>query len=187
MLDATEDQLAATLDAIETTSVERLILVGDPRQLPPIGAGRPFVDIVRYLNGDDANIAEKAPPGYAELKLCAVRPSSRLLQDSRRRRATTSSCRDGSGAKLQIPVQMKRGIVWQAGNQSAFEQFAGKMMPIFRRSSCSDKGGDAGYLARARFRRGAGRRLLRDQPWRPSVQRRRVLQPISSLERCPRR
>ena len=65
----TEDQLAATLDAIETTSVERLILVGDPRQLPPIGAGRPFVDIVRYLNGDDANIADKAPPGYAELKI----------------------------------------------------------------------------------------------------------------------
>ena len=64
----TEDQLAATLDAIETTSVERLILVGDPRQLPPIGAGRPFVDIVRYLNGDDAIIADKAPPGTQNLR-----------------------------------------------------------------------------------------------------------------------
>jgi superfamily I DNA and/or RNA helicase len=27
----TEDQLAATIDAIKTTAVERLILVGDPR------------------------------------------------------------------------------------------------------------------------------------------------------------
>ena len=50
----TEDQLAATLDAIETTAVERLILVGDPRQLPPIGAGRPFVDIVRFVADDGA-------------------------------------------------------------------------------------------------------------------------------------
>ena len=31
--------VAALLDAIE--GVERLVLVGDPRQLPPIGAGRP--------------------------------------------------------------------------------------------------------------------------------------------------
>ena len=65
----TEDQLAATLDAIETTAVERLILVGDPRQLPPIGAGRPFVDIVRYLNDDHAIADSKAPAGYAELKI----------------------------------------------------------------------------------------------------------------------
>ncbi len=65
----TEDQLAATLDAIETTAVERLILVGDPRQLPPIGAGRPFVDIVRYLNDGSGLKSGEAPFGYAELKI----------------------------------------------------------------------------------------------------------------------
>jgi hypothetical protein len=65
----TEDQLAATLDGIETTAVERLILVGDPRQLPPIGAGRPFVDIVRHLNVDQSIAADTVPPGYAELKI----------------------------------------------------------------------------------------------------------------------
>lgn len=65
----TENQLAATLDAIETTAVERLILVGDPRQLPPIGAGRPFVDIVRFLNGDDGRADSKSRAGYAELKI----------------------------------------------------------------------------------------------------------------------
>lgn len=43
----TEEQLAALLDAVE--SVDRLILVGDPKQLPPIGAGRPYVDIVNFL------------------------------------------------------------------------------------------------------------------------------------------
>ena len=65
----TEDQLSATLDAIETTAVERLILVGDPRQLPPIGAGRPFVDIVRYLKDNQGNAESQAPAGYAELKI----------------------------------------------------------------------------------------------------------------------
>lgn len=43
----TEEQLAALLDAVE--NVDRLILVGDPKQLPPIGAGRPYVDIVNFL------------------------------------------------------------------------------------------------------------------------------------------
>lgn len=43
----TEEQLAALLDAVE--SVDRLVLVGDPKQLSPIGAGRPYVDIVNFL------------------------------------------------------------------------------------------------------------------------------------------
>ncbi|MCF6097989.1 ATP-dependent DNA helicase [Mesorhizobium muleiense] len=62
----TEDQLAALIDAIE--GVDRLILVGDPRQLPPIGAGRPFVDICRHLAPDEGvPIFPKVAPGYAEL------------------------------------------------------------------------------------------------------------------------
>jgi ATP-dependent exoDNAse (exonuclease V) alpha subunit len=43
----TEEQLAALFDALGP--VDRIILVGDYRQLPPIGTGRPFVDIVRQL------------------------------------------------------------------------------------------------------------------------------------------
>ena len=43
----TEEQLAALLDALG--AVERLILVGDHRQLPPIGTGRPFFDITNKL------------------------------------------------------------------------------------------------------------------------------------------
>lgn len=62
----TEDQLAALLSGLK--NVARLILVGDPQQLPPIGAGRPFVDIVRVLKPDD--LAGKFPEvgsGYAGL------------------------------------------------------------------------------------------------------------------------
>lgn len=47
----TEEQLAALLDAVE--NVDRLILVGDPKQLPPIGAGRPYVDIVEFLKPEN--------------------------------------------------------------------------------------------------------------------------------------
>lgn len=46
----TEDQLAALIDALPLST--RLILVGDPRQLPPIGAGRPFVDLIAHLGRD---------------------------------------------------------------------------------------------------------------------------------------
>jgi hypothetical protein len=62
----TEEQLAALIDAL--TNVERLVLVGDPRQLPPIGAGRPFVDVIKAL--EPANVESSFPrcsANYAEL------------------------------------------------------------------------------------------------------------------------
>jgi energy-coupling factor transporter ATP-binding protein EcfA2 len=65
----TEDQLGAVLDALAPV-VERLILVGDPRQLPPIGAGRPFVDIVARLMPDEVERTfPRVGPGYAELTI----------------------------------------------------------------------------------------------------------------------
>ncbi|MFJ3616290.1 AAA family ATPase [Streptomyces hydrogenans] len=60
----TEDMLAALLDAVEIT--ERLILVGDPRQLPPIGAGRPFVDLERRRRPERIDWPRVAP-GWVEL------------------------------------------------------------------------------------------------------------------------
>ncbi|MDY6904431.1 MAG: AAA family ATPase [Thermodesulfobacteriota bacterium] len=64
----TEEMLAALIQALK--GVHRLILIGDPRQLPPIGSGRPFVDIVKHLSPD--SVTEKFPrvgPGYAELTI----------------------------------------------------------------------------------------------------------------------
>lgn len=43
----TEEQLASLFDALGP--VDRIVLVGDYRQLPPIGTGRPFVDITQEL------------------------------------------------------------------------------------------------------------------------------------------
>ena len=64
----TEEQLAALIDSL--SNVERLVLVGDPRQLPPIGAGRPFVDIVRELEPEIVEtLFPRCGPGYAELTI----------------------------------------------------------------------------------------------------------------------
>lgn len=45
----TEEMFGALLQALRKNA-KRIIFVGDPNQLPPIGAGRPFVDLVRHLN-----------------------------------------------------------------------------------------------------------------------------------------
>ena len=43
----TEEMFGALLEAVGT--VKRIIFVGDPNQLPPIGSGKPFVDLVNLL------------------------------------------------------------------------------------------------------------------------------------------
>lgn len=64
----TEYQLAALFDAC--TNVERFVLVGDPRQLPPIGAGRPFVDIVNELSpAGIETVFPRCGPSYGELTI----------------------------------------------------------------------------------------------------------------------
>lgn len=65
----TEDMLGALFDAVKT-SVDRVILVGDPRQLPPIGAGKPFFDAVTYLTHDQTDVVfPMVRRGYAELTI----------------------------------------------------------------------------------------------------------------------
>lgn len=62
----TEEQLAALLDGVE--NVDRLVLVGDPKQLPPIGAGRPYVDIVNFLKpGNIDSLRTRVAVSFAEL------------------------------------------------------------------------------------------------------------------------
>jgi ATP-dependent exoDNAse (exonuclease V) alpha subunit len=46
----TMDTLYAVLESLDLGHVQRLILVGDPNQLPPIGVGRPFADFVGHLD-----------------------------------------------------------------------------------------------------------------------------------------
>jgi len=80
----TEDMLGALLDTLQ--GVKRFIFVGDPSQLPPIGAGRPFVDIIAKLRPADYEARfPRVAPGYAELtierrQVGAERPDLRLAR-----------------------------------------------------------------------------------------------------------
>ena len=65
----TEEMLDALFDSVQ--GVDRFVFVGDPRQLPPIGVGRPFVDIIEYLrreNESDDRFSQVAT-SYAELTI----------------------------------------------------------------------------------------------------------------------
>ena len=64
----TEEMLATTLDCLK--GVKRFILVGDHRQLPPIGAGRPFLDIINHLKPEGVETSfPRFGKGYAELTI----------------------------------------------------------------------------------------------------------------------
>lgn len=47
------DLLGTLFRAIRFNDVKRLVLIGDSNQLPPIGPGRAFVDIIGWLDEDD--------------------------------------------------------------------------------------------------------------------------------------
>jgi exodeoxyribonuclease V alpha subunit len=67
---------AALFRSIDWKTVQRLILVGDPNQLPPIGCGRVFADIIDYLSANE-------PDSVATLK-----DNLRLLENRTASRGT---------------------------------------------------------------------------------------------------
>jgi hypothetical protein len=101
----TEEMTAALLEAL--SGVHRLIFVGDPRQLPPIGAGRPFADIITRLQPKDIESCfPRIGPGYAEL---------------------TVPRRQGAGERedLQLAAWFGGGVL-SPGEDQVFEILAGK-------------------------------------------------------------
>ncbi|HQP38606.1 MAG TPA: ATP-dependent RecD-like DNA helicase [Polyangiaceae bacterium] len=65
----TMDDLVAVLEALDLAHVQRVILVGDPNQLPPIGVGRPFADLASHLETTDAKGDDGSPLGNALARL----------------------------------------------------------------------------------------------------------------------
>lgn len=71
-------QLAATLlRAIDWNGVQRLILVGDPNQLPPIGRGKVFAEIIDWLT-------KEQPTSLATLEINIRQMDNRLSGRGRR-------------------------------------------------------------------------------------------------------
>jgi ATP-dependent exoDNAse (exonuclease V) alpha subunit len=73
----TMDDLFAVLMALDLAHVQRVILVGDPNQLPPIGVGRPFADLVAHLE-DDSSVHGALARLTVELRTAAGAPSDSL-------------------------------------------------------------------------------------------------------------
>ena len=69
------DLLGVLFRALDLNKVSRLILVGDPNQLPPIGPGRPLVDIIAWLEAD------------AERKKCLARLMERARHEDHKSQA----------------------------------------------------------------------------------------------------
>jgi len=63
---------ATLLRAVDWKTVKRLILSGDPQQLPPIGAGAAFKNIVDHVTASEA----------AAHQLCAIRVNCRQVQEN---------------------------------------------------------------------------------------------------------
>ena len=95
----TEEQLAAVLDALGP--VDRIILVGDYRQLPPIGTGRPFVDIVNQIK-PETFVQENIFSGEAYAELKKIRRQA--IQDDRRWDVELSRCFGDTPTKDDIEV-----------------------------------------------------------------------------------
>jgi exodeoxyribonuclease V alpha subunit len=80
------DLFAALLRAVDMNKARRLILVGDPNQLPPIGPGRPFMDILTWLESDPelarcvAKLTERAR--YEDANSRALRLADGYLRES---------------------------------------------------------------------------------------------------------
>lgn len=78
----TEEMFGALLQALRKNA-QRIIFVGDPNQLPPIGAGRPFVDLVRRLN-QGISAFPKVGSGFGQLTV-----TMRQLSDDGKPRGDT--------------------------------------------------------------------------------------------------
>lgn len=102
----TEEMFAALLQALRKKA-QRIIFVGDPNQLPPIGAGRPFVDLVRSLDVRNNNFP-RVGKGFGQLTV-----TMRQLSDDGKPRGDTELSRwyTGNAENLDdsIFIQLQNG------------------------------------------------------------------------------
>jgi hypothetical protein len=76
----TMDTLLAVLEALDLAHVQRLILVGDPNQLPPIGVGRPFADLVASL--EDALMSKDSATRELGMAMARLSIEVRAIADA---------------------------------------------------------------------------------------------------------
>ena len=97
----TEEMFGAMMQAL--SKAKRIIFVGDPNQLPPIGAGRPFVDLVNLLREDvPAGAFPRVCKCYGELTVNRRQASEKERADVRLSRQFTDGNREEDDVVSQI-------------------------------------------------------------------------------------
>ena len=83
----------------------RLVFVGDPRQLPPIGAGRPFADLLNDVRPDVFDEQARVGPSYVALRVPLPRAAEHApgaqTTAAGPRAPLASSARSGAGARAR--------------------------------------------------------------------------------------
>ena len=107
----TLDDMVAVRKALDLGHVHRIILVGDPNQLPPIGVGRPFADFAGFLEKaqereeDDNGLTGTLARLTTEVRATAREPSDTLKLASW---FTPGSCITRTGECSTL-----RSVLWQ--------------------------------------------------------------------------
>ncbi len=99
MLDV--ELLGTVFRAMDLNSIERLVMVGDADQLPPIGPGKPFADVIEYLKKDDI----RKDVHLAELKI-----NCRQVAGSRSAWLASHFCRGLERPDEEILWEVEKGI-----------------------------------------------------------------------------
>lgn len=114
----TEEMFGALLQALRKKA-QRIIFVGDPNQLPPIGAGRPFVDLVRSLDKEVSDFP-KVGKGFGQLTV-----TMRQLSDDGQPRGDTELSKwytgDGENLDDSIFIKLQSGSL---GNHVSFKSWS---------------------------------------------------------------
>lgn len=99
--------LAAVLSAFDLAHVQRVILVGDPNQLPPIGPGRPLADLIELIDSDVTGGLAKAL-GRLEIEMRSTQrePSAALRLASWFMAAPPPPAADGIFSALERGEQL---------------------------------------------------------------------------------
>lgn len=113
----TEEMFGALIQALRKKA-RRIIFLGDPNQLPPIGAGRPFVDLVEKL-GQDVTGFPRVSHGFGELTV----NMRQLASDNENREDTELAkwfTRNPSDLDDDIFIKLQSGCL---GNRVVFKKW----------------------------------------------------------------
>jgi hypothetical protein len=101
----TEEMFGALVEAL--SSAKRIIFAGDPNQLPPIGAGRPFVDLVNLLRlGMEPGTFPRTGACYGELTVNRRQSSDEVRLDVELSKLFTSADESSD----DVVSEIERGV-----------------------------------------------------------------------------